>query len=497
MTGQIFDIAIIGGGINGCGIARDAAGRGQSVVLFEKGDLGSGTSSAATKLIHGGLRYLEKYEFGLVRESLKEREVLLQMAPHIIWPLRFIFPHQKGLRPAWLIHLGLMIYDYLGPRKMLARSKSVNLRENPAGNYLHDNFIKGFEYSDCWVDDARLVILNAIDAEAKGAHIQPQTKVLSAKQEREIWIIRGKHSITKKEKFVKARALINASGPWAGHTLKKNIITSSESRLRLIRGSHIVVKKLFDHDYAYIFQNTDGRIIFSIPYEKHFTLIGTTDKEHFGIPEDVAITQEEIDYLCRSAGKYFKKPIQPNDVVWTFSGIRPLFDSGDKIPQKLTRDYVLTLENKNNTPPLLNVFGGKITTYRCLAEDALDKLSGPLGGLGKKWTRGASLPGGDFPQDQFNLLLENLIKEFSFLNSHDIHRMARAYGTRIYEMMDGASKIEDMGIAFGAGLYSKEVEYLIKSEWVTNVEDIIWRRSKLGLHMKKEEVEKLTAWMKN
>lgn len=497
MTDSIYDIAVIGGGINGCGIARDAAGRGLSVALFEKNDLASGTSSSSTKLIHGGLRYLEHYEFRLVRESLKEREVLLAMAPHISWPMRFVLPHLKGLRPAWLIRLGLFLYDHLGGRKVLPGCKSIDLRKDPAGGPLKKEMTKAFEYSDCWVDDARLVVLTAMDAAARGADIHVRTEVVSATRTDDYWNIDLKDVLTGEQKAIKARSLVNAAGPWVADVLNQRLRSNSTSRVRLVKGSHIVLKKLFDHDRAYIFQNADARIIFAIPYEKDFTLVGTTDVDYHDDPKDVKATAEEISYLCAAAETYFSVPVRQQDVVWTYSGVRPLFDSGEASAQKATRDYVLELDAPTGAPVLLNVFGGKITTFRRLAEEALEKLGTALNPNSGPWTSNAKLPGGDFPVEQFANMKKRMQEKFSQIDADLIARFARNYGTLAENMLAGVKGPDDLGVHFGGELFQVEVEYLLRNEWAMTVEDILWRRTKLGLKLKPEEVDKLSQWLQN
>jgi glycerol-3-phosphate dehydrogenase len=492
VPGEPYDIAVIGGGVNGCGIARDAAGRGLSVFLAERNDLAGGTSSASTKLIHGGLRYLEHYEFRLVRESLIEREVLLSMAPHIIWPLRFVLPHQKGLRPAWLIRLGLFLYDHLGGRKILPPSRSLNLRRDPAGDPLKPEFKKGFEYSDCWVLDARLVVLNAVDAARRGAVIRVRTEVLKAARQGDHWDIEVEDRATGQRETVKARLLVNAAGPWISDVISQRIAVTSRSRTRLVKGSHIVVPRLFDHDRAYIFQNPDQRIIFAIPYEGEFTLIGTTDVDFQGDPADAAANQDEIDYLCRAASEYFTNPIAPADVVWSYSGVRPLYDDGASAAQEATRDYVLELDGQGGEAPLLNIFGGKITTYRHLAEDALEKLSDWLPGADAPWTRGAALPGGDFAVDGFEDLVAEFARAHPDVDTVLVRRLARAYGTKAADILAA-----DPGIHFGAGLWQREVEYLVRTEWAMTADDILWRRTKLGLRLSAGETDGLKRWLED
>ncbi|MGL4974436.1 MAG: glycerol-3-phosphate dehydrogenase, partial [Bosea sp. (in: a-proteobacteria)] len=386
---RTFDIAVIGGGINGCGIARDASGRGLSVVLFEQDDLASATSQWSSKLIHGGLRYLEHYKFRLVREALIEREVLLNIAPHIIWPLRFVLPHHKGLRPAWLLRLGLFLYDNLGGRKILPATRTLDLRSDAAGKPLKAGYATGFEYSDCWVNDARMVVLNAMDAKARGATIHTRTRVVAATRGSDHWTLTTRNIDTGEERQTRARIVINAAGPWVASVIGDVLHTHTTSKVRLVQGSHIVVPKLFDHDKPYIFQNADGRIIFAIPYEQDFTLIGTTDQDYHGDPAKVSISDAEVAYLCEAAGEYFTKAITPADVVWRYSGVRPLYDDGASKAQEATRDYVLTLDAGTGQAPLLSVFGGKITTYRKLSEAVMDKLAGhlpPRAGLSAGWT---------------------------------------------------------------------------------------------------------------
>lgn len=495
VSGEVHDIAVIGGGINGCGIARDAAGRGLSVFLAEKDDLASGTSSASTKLIHGGLRYLEQYAFRLVRESLTEREVLLSMAPHIIRPLRFVLPHQAGLRPVWLIRLGLFIYDHLGGRKRLPSSHLVDLRRDPAGRPLKPGFTKGFEYSDCWVDDARLVVLNAIEAAQRGADIRVRTEVVSAARENSHWNIVTRNNVTGREETVRARALVNASGPWISDVITGRIDGSARSRTRLVKGSHIVVPRLFDHARAYIFQNADRRIVFAIPYEGEFTLIGTTDVDFEGDPDAVNVSDDEIAYLCEAASEYFATPVKPDQVVWSYSGIRPLFDDGHTAAQEATRDYVLELVGKTGEAALLNIFGGKITTYRHLAEEALKKLEGSFPEMSRPWTCGAALPGGDFGVGETEGLEASLLEGCPAIDAALAARLARSYGTRAREILAGVETEGDLGIHFGAGLYQREVEYLIRTEWAMTAEDILWRRSKLGLRLTDSETRGLGQWL--
>ena len=497
MSETLYDIAIIGGGVNGCGIARDAAGRGLSVFLAEKTDLASGTSSASTKLIHGGLRYLEYYEFRLVRESLREREVLWAMAPHIIQPLRFILPHMKGLRPVWLIQLGLFLYDHLGGRVLLPGSHFVDLKSDPVGRPLRSKFRKSFEYSDCSVDDARLVILNAQDAAAHGAHIHTRTEVTAATRNGDEWDIALKDNQSGKTSNIRARALVNATGPWIGDVVATRITVPSQARIRMVKGSHIVVPRMFDHDKAYIFQNPDQRIIFAIPYQHDFTLIGTTDIDYSGNPEDVAAGSDEIAYLCQAVSEYFSWAVSPADVVWSFSGVRPLYDDGKSAAQEATRDYVLERDGSPGGAVVLNVFGGKITTYRKLAEEVLGKLKPWFPTMAKAWTAGAALPGGDFPVDGRDALAAKLARQYPEIPATLLNRYVRTYGTLSTMILGQSLAVADLGHHFGAGLYRREVDYLIDNEWALSAEDIVWRRTKLGLKMSPEEIADLKSWLKD
>ena len=491
---MIHDIFIIGGGINGCGVARDAAGRGYSVYLAEMNDLGSGTSRASTKLIHGGLRYLEHYEFRLVRESLMEREVLWAMAPHIIWPLRFVLPHHEGLRPAWLLRLGLFLYDHLGGRKLLPATRTVDMRHDVSGKPLKPLFKKGFEYSDCWVDDARLVMLNARDAAARGAVIRPRTKVISARRDGDVWSITVENSKSGRE-TVQARMLVNAAGPWVDSVIIEALGNNGAHNVRLVQGSHIIVPKLFEHDRAYIFQNADNRIIFAIPYERDYTLIGTTDRDWHAAADKVEISPEEINYLCNAASEYFAKPVRPEDVVWTYSGIRPLYDDGASKAQEATRDYVLKLEGGDGQPALLNLFGGKITTFRRLAEHVLEKIENVLGTKGGAWTRGATFPGGDFAATGFDAFVRMLHTAYPFLSERQARRFARLYGTEAKVLLGDAASLADLGETFGPDLTAREVEWLVTREWAETAEDIAFRRTKAGLAMGNADMAALEAYL--
>lgn len=494
------DVLVVGGGINGTGIARDAAGRGLSVVLCEKDDLAGHTSSASTKLIHGGLRYLEYYEFALVRKALIEREVLLRSAPHIMRPLRFIMPAEPGQRPAWLIRAGLYLYDALARRELLPASAGVDLRQHPAGKALKPGFCRGFAYFDGWVDDARLVVLNAIDAAERGATVLTRAACTEVRREQGGW-----HAIIDKPGCgriaVKARALVNAAGPWTADFLQRAMPQAAGRHLRLIKGSHIVVRRLFEHDDAYIFQHADGRIVFAIPYERDFTLIGTTDLDYHGDADKVAIDAGEIAYLCQLASHYFVAPLTPAEVVWSYAGVRPLVDEPGADAKAVTRDYRLELER--GAAPLLSVFGGKITTYRKLAEQAVDLLGKELGHVRPHWTADACLPGGDLfgarPQNrsvlEFERWLHALQARYRWLPPALVARYAHAYGTRILTLLDQRATLADMGEEIVSGLYEAEVDYLRRHEWARSAEDILWRRSKLGLHLPPGAAASLEQWL--
>ncbi len=498
MADHTYDVAIIGGGINGCGIARDAAGRGLSVYLCEQADLASGTSSAATKLIHGGLRYLEYLEFRLVREALMEREVLWRMAPHIIWPLRFVLPYHKGLRPAWLLRLGLFLYDHLGGRELLPPTSTLDLTKDVVGEALEPGqYSLGFEYSDCWVDDARLVVLNARDAANRGAKIRTRTKAVAAERHTDIWHLT---TIDRRSggaiETVRAKILINAAGPWVGDVLAAAKRRNAPASIRLVQGSHIIVPKLYAHDRCYIFQNADKRIIFAIPYEGDFTLIGTTERDYVGDPSDVRTTAEEIDYLCHAANQYFKTAISQAEIVWTYSGVRPLYDDGASEAQAATRDYVLELDEAG--APMLSIFGGKITTYRRLAQHALDKLGRFLPAALRvrgDWSGHEPLPGGDFPVQGFDALVAEIGREYPWLEAHHCRRLVRAYGTRTRVILDRATCWAALGRDFGSGLTEAEVIYLMREEWAQETDDVIWRRSKLGLRLSVAQVAELESFM--
>jgi glycerol-3-phosphate dehydrogenase len=509
----VSDLFIIGGGINGCGIARDASGRGMTVTLAEQGDLAQGTSSASTKLFHGGLRYLEYFEFRLVREALEERETLLVAMPHISWPMRFVLPLSptmrfetdtptsrllrwvmpwaRGRRPDWLIRLGLFLYDTMGGRKILPPTRSVDLTKDPAGKPLKPGFRKAFEYSDCWVEDSRLVALNARDAAQRGARIMTRTRVTSAARQGDLWLITTEGPNGTEQH--RARALVNAGGPWVEDVIRNVARINSSEGVRLVRGSHIVTRKLFDHDRCYFFQGTDGRIIFAIPYEQDFTLIGTTDKDHQSAPKDARCTDEERDYLLAFASQYFAKPVTRDHVVWTYSGVRPLYNDGAKSATAATRDYVLSLDQ--NGPPLLNVFGGKITTYRRLAESALAKLAPFFAQSKPAWTARVALPGGAFPHDGVAALIAKLRVDYPFLTPYWAGRLVRAYGTDAQAILGQSSRPDALGEDFGATLTEAEVRWLMKHEYAVTAEDIVWRRSKLGLRMTADQIARLDRFM--
>jgi glycerol-3-phosphate dehydrogenase len=487
-----YDLFVIGGGVNGCSIARDASGRGLSVYLAEKSDLASGTSSASTKLIHGGLRYLEHYEFRLVREALIEREVLLQAAPHIIWPLRFVLPHHAGLRPRALIRLGLFLYDHLGGRKILPPTRSIDFITDVTGRPLRDEFTRGYEYSDCWVEDSRLVVLAARDAANKGAVIKTRTTVKTARRVESVWEMTTDQQ--GREETLRAKVLVNAAGPWVSSVLGGVIGRNDPDKIRMVKGSHLVVDKLYDHDRCYIFQNADGRICFAIPYEQNFTLIGTTDEDHKGDPGNPQITVSETTYLLESVSKYFKRPVTQEQVRWSYSGIRPLYDDGASKAQEATRDYVLKLDHPANQAPVLSVFGGKITTSRKLAESAMLELAPFFPTMGKPWTATASLPGGDFPYSEAGRRIDDLQRRFSFLLPHMTRRMFRAYGTDAEKILGTARFAADLGEMFGP-LSEAEISHLKQNEWVQQADDILWRRSKLGLHMNQAEQDALRTYV--
>ena len=543
---KTVDLLVIGGGINGACIARDAAGRGLDVLLCEKDDLAAHTSSASTKLIHGGLRYLEHYDLRLVRHSLREREVLLRNAPHIIWPLRFVLPHHAGLRPRWMIRLGLFLYDHLGGRERLSPCAGIDLRRHPGGGALKKHYRRGYEYSDCWVQDARLVVLAARDAHLRGADVRTRTECVSLARRGSHWEATLTDGTTGARSTVSARGVVNASGPWIGRRLgpgagantasadagmgtkhgmglvedgtlaeeaaspgiadaKHGIglvkdgapadgaaspgIADAKHDVRLVKGSHIVVGKLFDHPYPYLFQGADGRVLFAIPFEEDYTLLGTTEVEIEGDPGPVAITPAEVDYICAAANAYFETPVSPGDVVWSYSGIRPLLDDRARNASEVTRGYVLHLDR--GPPPMLSVYGGKITTCRRLAEQAVDMLAGPLGCNRPAWTRDAPFPGGEIPGGDVEGFIAHCIERYPWLAQGLVRHYVRHYGTGIHTLLAGRTGIDDLGEHFGAGLHAAEVEYLVEYEWARTAEDVLWRRTKKGLRMTEDGKRRL------
>jgi glycerol-3-phosphate dehydrogenase len=484
---ETFDIAVIGGGINGCGVARDAAGRGLSVVLFERGDLAGATSSASTKLIHGGLRYLEQYAVRLVGEALTERAVLRRIAPHLVHPLKFILPHHKGLRPRWMLRIGLFLYDHLGNRGGLPSAHALDLTAIPEGAPLKPEYRHGFSYSDCWTDDSRLVVTNAIGARELGADIRTRTTVSSARREGDLWRVE-----TTDGAVVHARALVNAAGPWVNEALALTGLNAPHG-VRLVQGSHITVPKLYDHDAAYIFQNGDGRVVFAIPYRDDFTLIGTTDLERKHPDDKVEATPDEIAYMCRAVSDYFKAEVTPADVVWAYAGVRALADEGGGAAQEATRDYVLTLDAGEGRAPLVSVYGGKITTYRRLAEGVMAKLAPHLAKPGRPWTATKPLPGGD--AGGADTLVAALTAAYPALPATLMRRLALAYGSRAKSVLGEARTLADLGDVFAADLSAREVDYLAKQEWAQTAEDVLWRRTKLGLHATPDQTARLDAYM--
>jgi D-erythritol 1-phosphate dehydrogenase len=485
------DLVVIGGGVNGAGIARDAAGRGLSVILCEKGDLGEGTSSRSGKLIHGGLRYLEYYEFRLVREALIEREVLLNAAPHIVWPMRFVLPHSPEQRPAWLVRLGLFLYDHLGGRKKLPGSRKLDLRTAPEGKAIKDNFKTAFEYSDCWVDDARLVVLNAIDAQERGAKIIVRTAATSARRSNGRWEVEFGDASGKTSK-VKAKALVNAAGPWVESVINSVAGLNSPRKVRLVKGSHIIVQKFWEGQQAYLLQNHDKRVIFVNPYEDDLCLIGTTDIPYEGRAEDVEIDQSEIDYLLAAVNRYTKKQLTQADIMQSYSGVRPLYDDDAENPSAVTRDYIFDVDGD---PPLLSVFGGKITTYRKLAEHAMQKLKPFFPTMSDGWTSASILPGGDMANAEFDVFLAKLTRDFPWLPKDVVHHYARLYGTRTSRIINGATSIADLGQNFGDTLYECEIKYLCDHEWASSADDILFRRTKHGVHMSKTQRESVSEYL--
>jgi glycerol-3-phosphate dehydrogenase len=487
-----FDLLVIGGGINGVGIARDAAGRGLSVLLVEQRDLASATSSASSKLVHGGLRYLEQYEFRLVRESLSEREVLLAAAPHIIWPLRFVLPVHSGLRPPWVLRTGLFLYDYIGGRKLLPPTRTIRRGRDSELDPLADRYVQGFEYSDCWADDARLVVINAIDAAERGACIEPGWQVTSARREADLWHV-DMTSSGGQQRTVTAKGLVNAAGPWVQDVLRLTGSTRRSS-LRLVKGSHVVVPRLYEGTQAFTLQTADHRVVFIIPYQDDFTLIGTTDVPFTGDPSNVNASTDELHYLCDLASEYLKHRISAGDAVWSYSGVRPLYDDGDASASTVTRDYVFDLDAPKGQPPLLSVFGGKLTTYRKLAEHAMSELREPLRFDGRDWTRGSVLPGGDFERADFESFAAQQAAHYSFAPAKLVRRLCRAYGTRIEKIIGNARGLEGLGAEIAPQVYEAELQYMRDHEWVRTGEDALWRRSKLGLRLDDAQRQRVFGW---
>lgn len=486
------DLIVIGGGINGAGIAADAAGRGLSVLMLEAKDLACATSSASSKLIHGGLRYLEHYEFRLVSEALAEREVLLKLAPHIAFPMRFRLPHQPHLRPAWMIRTGLFLYDHLGKRTSLPSSKG--LRFGP-DSVLKSSLTRGFEYSDCWVDDARLVLLNAQEVVVRGGEVRTRTQVTRAYRENGLWVVEAKNADTGETLTWRSKGLVNATGPWVKHFFDDGLELKSPYGIRLIKGSHIVVPRVHNQPQAYILQNEDHRIVFVIPWMDEFSIIGTTDVEYHGDPHDVKIDDNEVNYLLKVYNDHFKKQLGKEDIVWTYSGVRPLCDDESDSPQAITRDYTLDVHDQDGKAPLLSVFGGKLTTYRKLAEHALEKLSGYYENCGPAWTKNAVLPGGDLGTDRDSYAAQ-LRRRFTWLPEALARRYARTYGTRTEQLLGTAQSLEDLGEHFGHNLYEAELRYLIAEEWVVELDDAIWRRTKLGMWLDEGQKQRVAEWIR-
>lgn len=490
---QTYDLFVIGGGINGAGIARDAAGRGLSVVLCEKDDLAEGTSSRSGKLVHGGLRYLEYYEFRLVREALIEREVLLKAAPHIIWPMRFVLPHSPEDRPAWLVRLGLFLYDHLGGRKRLPGTRTLDLRRDPEGIPILDQYTRGFEYSDCWVDDARLVVLNAVGAAEKGAVVLTRTPAVSARREGKLWTITTRNSLTGETATYQAKCLVNCAGPWVSDVIGRVAGSNSSRNVRLVKGSHIIVPKFWQGANAYLVQNHDKRVIFINPYEGDKALIGTTDIAYEGRAEDVAADEKEIDYLLAAVNRYFKEKLRRQDIITTFSGVRPLFDDGKGNPSAVTRDYVFDLDETAGAP-LLNVFGGKITTFRELAERGMQRLKHIFPDMGDNWTEHAPLPGGDMPNADYETFANSLRDAYPWMGRTLLHHYGRLYGTRAKDVIGRPLSLEGLGRHFGGQFYEAEARYLAAHEWAQTADDILYRRTKHYLHLTEAERDQFRQW---
>lgn len=485
-----FDVVVVGGGVNGTGIAMDAAGRGLKVLLCEMNDLASATSSSSSKLIHGGLRYLEHYEFRLVREALAERESLLRNSPHIMWPMRFRLPHRPHLRPAWMIRTGLFLYDHLAKREILPGSRSIRF---DSSDPLKADITKGFEYSDGWVDDARLVVLTAKKAQQFGAQIRTRTKCVKAVRGAKAWTVTLRDMTNDQEATISAKAIVNASGPWVSKLFGETLSMPAPKMIRMVKGSHIVVPRLNKGTEAYILQNEDERIVFVIPYEDEFSLVGTTDVDYEGDPKQARISPEETDYLLDIVNSHFKRQLTPSDVVWSYSGVRPLMDDEEENAQKASRDYSFEVSSEKGKAPLISVFGGKITTYRKLAEAATDKLCQFFPEAGGRWTKSGVLPGGDFTNHE--TLEKTLKSEFPWLSEKIISRYVRTYGTTSYDILRDCHSMDDLGALFAGTLYEREVEYLVKNEWAMTSEDILWRRTKQGLYASESDVDALDRYL--
>ncbi len=497
-SGDQYDLLVIGGGINGVGVARDAAGRGLSVLLCDQGDLGGATSSVSSKLLHGGLRYLEQYQFRMVRHALAEREVLLDVAPHVVSPLRFVLPHNRSIRPYWMVRLGILLYDHLARRNTLAGSQTLDFRSGRDPSPLKSDFERGFEYSDCWVDDARLVILTAIDARDRGAMILPRTACVSARWDGESWLAQLRDELTGKTQAVRARVAVNAAGPWAGGVSRQLGLPSAYSP-RLVKGSHIVVPKLFEDDRAYILQNDDKRIVFVLPFERDYTLIGTTDIPFEGDPSSVRIDESEIDYLCGIANDHFVAQVTPDDIVWSFSGVRPLVDDGSSSVSKTSRDHMLEAHRSGDGSRLqaVTIWGGKLTGYRLLAEDVMARLKGTFPLMADPWTVGAKLPGGDLHPGGIDRFTRMLTQVFDWLPPALADSYARRYGSLSHSVLGNSSSLKDLGDELSAGLFSREIDYLIRNEWAYSVDDILWRRTKLGLRASEDDRQRLDDYLKH
>ena len=492
---NLYDVLIIGGGINGCGVARDAAGRGYSVYLAEKSDIASGTSSASSKLIHGGLRYLENLEFSLVRASLRERDILIKIAPHIIKEMRFVLPHHNNLRPVWLLKLGMLLYDNLYSSKYIKRSSYIRLPFHESKSTLREVFKKGFEYSDCITDDARLTVLNAADAKRLGGNINTRTMVKNIEQKKGVWNIEVINSISNETKYVQAKVVVNATGPWVDNFLKNHSKQTKIDNVRLVKGSHIVVKKLFNHSYAYIFQNSDGRVFFAVPWENEFTFIGTTDVDFKDNLDSFSVSDDEINYLCKSANQYFRSGISSNDVIKHWSGVRPLYHDGSIKAQKASRDYIIRIDSQDNSSALINIFGGKMTTFRQLSEDVVNKVGSILGKNKSPWTNDVHLPGGDFSLTEKAKIVDGIAKKYDYLDVDYIQRLFGLYGTRVEYILKNVSSIDDLGLHFGRDLYQVEVDYLMQEEFALYPEDVLERRTKLYLFLDYDKIENLDNYM--